>query len=404
MREASNGWEQKKLSELLQLLGGNAFKSSDSTNVGIRWLKIANVGFGKVEWDAVDYLPNSFRDEYLKYVLSENDVVMALTRPILNGRLKIAKVGKEDTPALLNQRVAKLIPNNGFSLEYLYQLLTKRSTVAMIENAIAGTDPPNLGFNDMKKISLTVPVNVKEQQKIASILSTWDKAIELKEKLIEQKKEQKKGLMQKLLTGEVRLPGFNGEWVDSSLEKVIDFYNGYAFKSADYQEEGKYKVITIANVQDGKLDLSKTNKIDSLSHDIREYQILKLGDIVLSMTGNVGRVCIIDAEHCLLNQRVGKVSPTKIDKYFLYFILRSERFLNEMTNMAQGGAQGNLSVNDIKSFKIQLPNELEQKKIGKVLYQFESSLILMGKELEMLKQQKQGLMQNLLTGKIRVKV
>lgn len=61
-----------------------------------------------------------------------------------------------------------------------------------IENAIAGTDPPNLGFNDLKNVNILAPINIKEQQKIATILSTWDKAIELKEKLIEQKKEQKK--------------------------------------------------------------------------------------------------------------------------------------------------------------------------------------------------------------------
>lgn len=214
-----------------------------------------------------------------------------------------------------------------------------------------------------------------------------------------------KGLMQKLLTGKVRLAGYEEEWIEEKLGQVIDFYNGFAFKSKNYLDNGRYKVITIANVQDGKLNLDKVNRVDSLPRDIKEYQILKKGDIVLSMTGNVGRVCKIDSENNLLNQRVGKIKAKNICEPFLYYLLRSDNFLNKMISIAQGGAQDNLSVKDIKKHKLLIPSDIsEQEEISKIFDKYENEINLLENELKNLKEQKKGLMQQLLTGKTRVKV
>ncbi|MFB7305315.1 restriction endonuclease subunit S [Heyndrickxia sporothermodurans] len=109
---------------------------------------------------------------------------------------------------------------------YLYQQVK-------LDRFNAGTGVPTLNRNDVHVHKIPIPKSAVEQQKIASILSTWDKAIELKEKLIEQKKEQKKGLMQRLLTGEVRLPGFEGEWREVKLGKIGKTYNGLSGKTAE---------------------------------------------------------------------------------------------------------------------------------------------------------------------------
>lgn len=411
MRKAPNGWEQKRLSELLQLLGGNAFKSTDSTDVGIRWLKIANVGFGKIEWDAIDYLPNSFQENYLKYVLSENDIVMALTRPILSGKLKIAKLDKEDAPALLNQRVAKIIPNNGFSLEYLYQLLSKRSTVAMIENAIAGTDPPNLGFNDMRKISVSVPINVKEQQKIAFILSTWDKAIELKEKLIEQKKEQKKGLMQKLLMGEVRLPGFDEEWRKARLGNIGKTYNGLSGKTAEDFGKGEPYIPYKTIFADSKIDLQL---MDYVSIDGTEEQnTAKYGDIFFTTSSEtpnevaMSSVLLDEVDKVYLNSFCFGYRLKNFDiltPEFARFLFRSHYFRSQVFKLAQGSTRFNISKNEVMKISVELPSVNEQKEIALVLNKADIEVKLLEKQVEEMKEQKKGLMQNLLTGKVRVKV
>src|SRR5690606_30802861 len=141
-------WKTYTLSDILSLVGGNAFSSKDASKNGVNWLKIANVGFGNVTWDVQDYLPLDFKDKYPNYLLDCGDIILTLTRPILNGNLKIAEVTSRDLPALLNQRVAKLQINEDMvDKKYIFHLLRNRKTILKIESSISGTDPPNLGNN-----------------------------------------------------------------------------------------------------------------------------------------------------------------------------------------------------------------------------------------------------------------
>lgn len=406
-----NGWKMQKLNELLTFLGGNAFKSSDATEDGVKWLKIANVGFGKVDWSTKDYLPSSFSNSFKKYLLAENDVIMALTRPILGEKLKIAKVRKHDTPALLNQRVAKLVPNDGYNLNFLYYILSKRSTVIEIENAIAGTDPPNLGFNDLKNVKVLVPQSKVEQGKIATILSTWDKAIELKEKLIELKKEQKKGIMQKLLTGEVRLPGFEGKWREVKLGKIGKTYNGLTGKTAEDFGEGKPYIPYKTIFDDSKIDLQKIDFV-KISNGEKQNSAKK-GDIFFTTSSEtpnevgMSSVLLDDIDEIYLNSfcfgyRLNDFNvllPKFAQHYF-----RSEGFRRKIYVLAQGSTRFNISKNEVMKITIKIPELKEQEGISKILSESDREIKLLVDQVSKLKEQKQGLMQLLLTGKIRVKV
>ena len=267
-----------------------------------------------------------------------------------------------------------------------------------------GSTIPSLSSSTIHSIKVLLPP-LPEQEKIAGILGTWDEAIEKLSGLIEQKKLLKKGLMQKLLTGKTRLPTFTQPWKDVKLGEIADFYNGYAFKSESYINNGTYKIITIANVQQGKLIYNQTNTIMELPKDIQPNQILSVGDIIFSMTGNVGRVCTVSTNNCLLNQRVGKIIEKGVSKSFLYHLLLTDHFINKMVAFAQGGAQDNLSLKDVKKYKILIPDDItEQQAIADVLSTADDEINLLNQKLEALKEQKKGLMQQLLTGQIRVKV
>ena len=257
---------------------------------------------------------------------------------------------------------------------------------------------------DLKKVKIPLPP-LPEQEKIAEILSCWDEAIEKVSSLISLKEKQKKGLMQRLLTGKTRLPGFTQPWKEVKLGDVCNFINGYMFKSETYVDNGKYKIITIANVQQGFLDYNTTNSINELPKDLQSNQILSIGDIVFSMTGNVGRVCRVSTVDCLLNQRVGKIVEKNISKDFLYQLLLTDRFIRKMEAFAQGGAQDNLSLKDVKKYKITIPSDIaEQKAIADILSTADEEIEKLKSKLDLLKLQKKGLMQQLLTGKIRVKI
>ncbi len=260
---------------------------------------------------------------------------------------------------------------------------------------------PSLSKATIEKIKILLP-QLPEQNRIVWVLETWDKAIEKLSKKIEVKKQIKKGLMQGLLTGRKRLEGFNDKWETVKLDDVSDFINGYTFKSSSYCDDGKYKIITIANVQDGFMLIDGSKTIKEIPSNIMGDQKLSKGDILVSMTGNVGRVSLVDNNNCLLNQRVGKIKPRNINKDLLYFLLLDRRFLNKMIDSAQGGAQANLSTGDIKEYIVDIPkSKVEQSAIAQILIASEKEISKLENKLKLLKKQRQYLLNNLVTGTIR---
>lgn len=158
-------WQPLKLGELAELFNGYSFKSQDSTEEGIRWLKIANVGVGYIKWKDKSYLPNDFKEEYKKYLLFEEDLVIALTRPILNNKIKLASIERKDAPALLNQRIGKVIPIDKKSDNlFLKYLISHRENVSKIESSILGTEPPNISKDTFERIIVSTP-SLKEQKR-----------------------------------------------------------------------------------------------------------------------------------------------------------------------------------------------------------------------------------------------
>ena len=185
-------------------------------------------------------------------------------------------------------------------------------------------------------------------------------------------------------------------WEVKRLGDVAALKNGYAFKSSKYSDNGAYKVVTIANVQAGHMSIEDMQRISPLPSDLQTHQKLSAGDILISMTGNVGRICYVLIDDCLLNQRVGKLVPTKIDKEFFYHSIQNGNFQTAMQERAKGGAQGNLSAKDILQHVIYYPNNKhEQQKIAHCLSSLDEVIGLQAKKVQALKQHKKGLMQQL---------
>ena len=101
-------WQIKELGEILKVIGGGAFKSRDASPSGVKWLKISNVDINQTNWDDASFLPIELIKDNENFLLKEGDYVIALTRPILDRKLKIARLNLQDVPALLNKRVGKI--------------------------------------------------------------------------------------------------------------------------------------------------------------------------------------------------------------------------------------------------------------------------------------------------------
>lgn len=262
-----------------------------------------------------------------------------------------------------------------------------------------GIKVTSISKSEIVKTTISVPL-VEEQHKIADFLSMVDEKISLKQNKYDALVEAKKGLLQKIFSREIRFRRDDGreypEWACVALGDIANLYNGYAFKSSTYDSSGQYNIITIANVTGDKyisLD-EKTNKISSLPDNIVSHQILKQNDILISMTGNVGRVSLNIGNHNLLNQRVGLLRTTESNSY-VYYAIANDMFRNAMVEKGQGGAQPNIKKDDILNYEIQLPCKYEQQKIAEFLSSFDEKIDAVKKELEGWKTVKKGLLQQM---------
>ncbi|GAB5517197.1 restriction endonuclease subunit S [Rhodopirellula baltica] len=219
-------------------------------------------------------------------------------------------------------------------------------------------------FTKLKRQCVFYPANgIAEQDRIASCLGSLDALIAAEGRKLEALRAHKKGLTQQLFPreGETRprrrFPEFDdgSEWKNVRLEEVARLQNGYAFKSKTYVDQGEYGIVTIGNVQQGRLSDDSMNTINVPPEDLQDHHYLSDGDILVSMTGNVGRVCRVEGKNFLLNQRVGKILPTDVDADFLYFALFQDNFLKAMKEEAAGGAQGNISAATIREYEFLIP-------------------------------------------------
>lgn len=202
--EIPKAWDVVKVGKVCKLQGGFAFKSSDATDKGVRWVKIANVGVHKIKWDNESFLPIGYDKLHPDFVLQTGDIIIAMTRPILSGKLKIAKITESDSGSLLNQRVGKIKNSEHIESKYAYQVFNSLSFINHMEKKLLGTDPPNISSKMFEDLLIPLP-QVEEQSKIADILGGVDEKLVVLQEKKEGYLSLKKGLMQQLLTGKVRV-------------------------------------------------------------------------------------------------------------------------------------------------------------------------------------------------------
>lgn len=285
------------------------------------------------------------------------------------------------------------------SIEWLYYLLHTIN----IPQYSKGSGIPHVYFSDYSKHRIGKPT-LAEQRKIAECLTSLDELIAAERRGLEALRKWKKALLQNLFpregetTPRLRFPEFRhaGEWRETSLGSIADLKSGYAFRSSEYIDSPEFRIVTIANVQVGQLALEDMKGICQLPGDLQDHQLLKIGDILISMTGNVGRVCRVCTGKLLLNQRVGKLVPRSVVADFLYHLLQREEFRSGMQLSAAGGAQGNLSSGSITGFRTSVPKEeSEQHRIASCLSSLDTLITEQSKNLDTLETHKLGLMQQL---------
>lgn len=266
-----------------------------------------------------------------------------------------------------------------------------------IKELVAGSGHPKINKGELKKLEILTP-SITEQKAIVDCLSNWDKAIEKLTALINQKEFSKKALAQKLLTGKLRIKGFENEkWVEMKADKI--FRN-----NTDKTHNGALEILS-ASQERGILP-RRLNNID-IKYDensLGSYKKVEIGDYVISLRSFQGGIEYSEYE--------GIVSPAytilkeiiPVSKVFYKVYFKTETFINRLNTIIYGIRDGKqISFNDFATLKIPYPSIEEQTAIASVLQCTDDELQLLKKKLEHLKEQKKGLMQILLTGKKRLK-
>ena len=406
-------WEQPTFGEHIDLLNGFAFKSalySDDEN-DIKLLRGDNIEPNKLRWRDVKRWSKTEYESLEKYHLKVDDFIIAMDRTWITAGLKVAEVKQEDLPCLLVQRVSRIRSLPTLCQDLIKHHFSSYQFEQYVKSVQTETAVPHISATQIREFSLLLPP-LQEQQKIAKILSTWDKAISTTERLIKNSTQQKKALMQQLLTGKKRLlddegKRFAGEWESKLFKNILKLDRGSSPRPIiQYMTDSEDGVnwIKIGDTKGEGLYINSTKEKITKEGAEKSRKVSK-GEVVLSNSMSYGKPYILNIDGYIHDGWfVIRKFEKNIDVNFLIQILSSELIQKQYKRLAAGGVVSNISSELVYAVKVDLPSIPEQQKIATVLTNADKEIELLEQQLADLQQEKKALMQVLLTGKKRVVV
>lgn len=388
-------WELKKLDNILEFKNGvNGDKSRYGE--GIKFINVMEVIYNnRITSNMISgsiMIPERQKNLFL---VKKGDVLFNRTSETQEEIALAALYDDEEEVVfggfVIRGRSKKNILINNFKKYCFDSSMMRKQIISKGQGAIR----VNIGQSDLGKVKLPIPP-LPEQKAIADCLSTWDKGIEELSALIASKKEQKKGLMQQLLTGKKRLDGFTEEWKEVRLGKYFKERNQRGFNDLDLLSIGAEGVYP-------QLD---SNKKDTSNADKSKYKLIEIGDLGYNtMRLWQGRIAlsnirgIVSPAYTILIPQKGRVNSN----YFSY-LFKMPFVVNKFYRNSQGMVSDTLTCryNDFKKIKLFIPSIEEQVAIAKVVTTAEKEIKTLEKKLEIFKSEKKGLMQVMLTGEKRL--
>lgn len=400
-------WRKVKLGDIAEFSNGINFDKG-AYSKGVKLINVSNFGNRfSPEYTSLDEIKGEVvRNNDL---LSTGDIVFVRS----NGNKEL--VGR----CMLIDNPPEKITYSGFCIRARFKDTTDHDPVfwtyhfknmafrrAMSGTAI-GANIQNLSQGRLAVYETMVP-NIEGQKRIANILSAYDNLIENNQKQIKLLEEAAQRLYKEWFV-DLRFPGHEDAaiidgvpegWIEDTIDSKIDLLSGYAFKSAEFNDEGTYRIVTIKNVKDGQFDGDNVSHMVDIPPQMPEHCKLSDGDILLSLTGNVGRVCIVHGDNYLLNQRVAKIksdNPT-----YAYCLFRSKDMFDEMNNLANGAAQQNLSPIRTGKIKVVFPTDELIDTFEEIVSPMIEKITMLNKTMLLLSQARDRLLPKLMSGEIEV--
>lgn len=360
-------WKKAKLSECCQSISDGDHQAPPKSNKGIPFVTISNIKDNSFDFTNCMHVPQSCYDNLLaKRKPQKGDILYSVV-----GSFGIPVLIKENVKFTFQRHIAILRPNPHIvEPAYMYYSMLSKAFFLQADAAAIGAAQRTISLSSLQNLTINLP-DLPTQRRIASILSAYDDLIENNRRQIKLLEEAAQRLYREWFV-ELRFPGHESVkvvdgvpegWMKGTVDNIVKLLSGYPFKSSEYVSSGKYRLITIKNVKDGEFSPDNVDYIDQLPDKVPSHCILTEGDILLSLTGNIGRVCIVNGYNYLLNQRVAKLQT--LHPAYAYCMFRSKEMLNKMTALSNGVAQQNLSPIRAEKIRILIPS-------SNLLFQFKN--------------------------------
>ena len=383
-------WEVKKLGDICDYVDYRG-KSPQKSSKGIFLITAKNIREGYIDYEvSQEFIPiDEFEEAMRRGKALIGDVLITTEAPL-------GHVAQIDKPNIaLAQRVIKYRAKSGLLNTYLKHFLMSEKFQTLLKANATGSTALGIKGSRLHQLPIILPC-VDEQKQILLILNLWDTAIEKQSQLIEKLKLRKRALMQQLLTGKKRLPGFSGEWKEVKLGDVFDERN----------ETNRDDLPLLSITGDrGVIYQSDSDKRDISNDDKSKYKRICPNDIGYNtMRMWQGRSALSNIEG-IVSPAYTIVTPHKnVDVRFMAMLIQQPRIVYDFWTHSQGLVSDTLNCKypDFCQVKVRIPSKEGQTAIADMLYDFDKEINLANEKLAILQSQKRGLMQQLLTGKKRI--
>lgn len=395
-------WDCVTLLSKCNLLNGLTYSPNDIANNGLLVLRSSNV-----QDNQLCFLDNVYVNLTvdIEKLIQKDDIVVCVRNGSSALIGKCAKASK-DYNATFGAFMAVLRGKNN---DFIFQLL-QQGTIQKHISRNSGATINQITNGDFKCILVPFPSDTSEAKRIADALSDVDGMISSLEKLVAKKKAVKQGAMQELLTGKKRLPGFTEEWknINLSKESKIKARIGWqGLTTNEYLDSGYAYLVTGTDFVNGKIDWDNCHYVAKDRFDQDKNIQIKNDDILITKDGSLGKTALVKGlnKPATLNSGVFVIRPIQdsYDPTFVYYILSSFVFKDFLDHLSAGSTIIHLYQKDINKFRFAIPPTIEEQiAIAAILSDTDNEIEALEQKLDKTRQIKQGMMQQLLTGKIRL--
>ena len=392
-------WKEVIIEDYIDLISGFAFKSSNfqenSDTTSLPVIKIKNVANGDVNIDSVVY--HKYDDSLSKYVLSEGDVLIAMTGNHPDALTQV--VGgvsryKLNFKSLLNQRVGKLIVKKNADIDFIYYLFKDKEIQNYLANQSSGSaNQANISKTDILSLNIDIP-DLIEQRVIAYVLSSLDDKIDLLHRQNATLEKMAKTLFRKWFVEDAK-----EEWKEKPLSSIAYFLNGLACQKIPPKNEiDKLPVLKIKELSGGISENS-----DWATTDIESKYIVKCGDVIFAWSASL-MVKLWDGQDCILNQHLFKVTSVDYPKWF--YFLWCKHHLEEFKSIAASHAttMGHIKRGDLDEATVLVPSKTELNTMTMQVEPMIDKMVSNMTQIHTLTQLRDTLLPKLMNGDIRVKM